>query len=953
MRISKIHDLQWSVLPTAVKGPSTVVQQDMHGQTSIPEFYHHISAEESTRRIRREFNSLRSRHRRQQQKQRHPNGGFTSNTHLHDADATIGAATYNIRGLATAKRDTASHLHGLKERHAHGVRDIVFLQETHLNPHEHDNVRDQYAAMWGFKSAFGSQLSMWSSGDHRKAGVAILVHPHGQTRAVVPWREELWTQNLIMAQGEISQTTFIFVNIYAPTEARERKAFFDLLLKVDFPVSTPLIMGGDFNCVVEHGLDRVGKSSTKDEGSKQLSTLLEKLGLTDANYHYQNAEGVSTGLAKYVATQHTFFYSAGSDDRVSCRLDRFYISAEAEKWVKAVNTEPPPTRSDHLGVLIHLQPPLQSARIHKRPSCYPPPHYAKAVTDNMVKTRILELRDELRGKVAGRSVDRWDQFKATMVTELSRIKQETRKRISVSFRQKIKRLKRVMSRCDPLTTEGAAVHRSCLDQLHAVQDERRTLKNQRSQADQAQYSTTNTKQFFRRICTKFGDNIVPTLRTREGLQQRSQHDKANTLADHWRPIFNTPADNRVSVDDYINEHSWRWQVTDTSDVDYPITETEVRRAIRQCKRDNAIGPGNIGNDWYKDHQSELVPVLTQLFNDMMSSGTAPASALGAYIFSIRKGGDGSDPLNYRPIALLNTDYKLFTRVLAWRVAKYVPAMVHSTQFGFVAWRTIHEAIDLFEAAMTTGSCGEEVNEAQALLLDFAKAYDSLDRGFLLHVLRAKGFSELFCKTIEALHTGTTVRFIANGQTSDPIPVTSGIRQGCPLAPLLFIIAVDVLYDEILTCPAIKGVTPKTDTGQSELRIAGYADDTAIYLVDCSMQDAAIAAVHRFSAYSGLRVNLKKLVAIKLTTISRGGSLETVPGGQSTATQQQVPIVNIARYLGHVASNYDTTSEAWRKAFAALATRLRLAMDKTNTVEQRARIAAAVIVPKLLYTARHA
>jgi hypothetical protein len=118
-------------------------------------------------------------------------------------------------------------------------------------------------------------------------------------------------------------------------------------------------------------------------------------------------------------------------------------------------------------------------------------------------------------------------------------------------------------------------------------------------------------------------------------------------------------------------------------------------------------------------------------------------------------------------------------------------------------------------------------------------------------------------------------------------------------------------------------------------------------------DTSSDHVHGGCLITNGEVNLKKSVAIKLTSISRGGSLETVPGGQSTVTQQQVPIVNIARYLGHVAGNYDTTSEAWRKAFAALATRLRLAMDKTNTVEQRARIAAAVIVPKLLYTARHA
>jgi hypothetical protein len=82
------------------------------------------------------------------------------------------------------------------------------------------------------------------------------------------------------------------------------------------------------------------------------------------------------------------------------------------------------------------------------------------------------------------------------------------------------------------------------------------------------------------------------------------------------------------------------------------------------------------------------------------------------------------------------------------------------------------------------------------MLDFAKAYDSYERAFLMAVLKAKGFPPQILAIIHTIHENTTVRFMVNGFTSEKMKLTSEIRQGCPLHPLLFIIAVDLLYDAI-------------------------------------------------------------------------------------------------------------------------------------------------------------
>lgn len=111
--------------------------------------------------------------------------------------------------------------------------------------------------------------------------------------------------------------------------------------------------------------------------------------------------------------------------------------------------------------------------------------------------------------------------------------------------------------------------------------------------------------------------------------------------------------------------------------------------------------------------------------------------------------------------------------------------------------------------------------------------------------------------VKAIHTGTTVRFMANGQLSEAKPVTSGIRQRYPLAPLLFIMAADLLCDEINGDQRLQSIALDSKQPQRQLKIAGYANDTAIYISTKNMQIAAIRAVERISKVSGLKLNVIK------------------------------------------------------------------------------------------------
>ncbi|GMF14996.1 unnamed protein product [Phytophthora fragariaefolia] len=195
-----------------------------------------------------------------------------------------------------------------------------------------------------------------------------------------------------------------------------------------------------------------------------------------------------------------------------------------------------------------------------------------------------------------------------------------------------------------------------------------------------------------------------------------------------------------------------------------------------------------------------------------------------------------------------------------------------------------------------------------------------------------------------------IQFMASGKLSEKLRVTSGIRQGCPLAPLLFIIAVDLLYDVIDDEEQFQGIQIGGIANLRPLKVAGYADDTAIYIAHKAMQKIALQAVRRFSSVSGLKLNMQKSAALQLGKGNDIGDEQQTHDDEQVhneANSCEVETTRSTRYLEHTAGSRDITAEAWDKAFAALSVRLALAEVKTNIVQQRADIAAAIIVPKML------
>jgi hypothetical protein len=179
-------------------------------------------------------------------------------------------------------------------------------------------------------------------------------------------------------------------------------------------------------------------------------------------------------------------------------------------------------------------------------------------------------------------------------------------------------------------------------------------------------------------------------------------------------------------------------------------------------------------------KEDFLKVLT----DSFQTGCLPYSMRLSIITLIHKKKSRSDIRNYRPISLLCTDYKIIAKLLAERMKVVLPAIIHGDQTGFLKDRYICENITLFLDVQE--HLAREARSGLCFLTDWEKAYDLMDRDFIEASLVAFGFGPILVKWFQILHFETFSRVTINAFLTDPFPVLSGVRQGCPWAPFLFI-----------------------------------------------------------------------------------------------------------------------------------------------------------------------
>ena len=382
----------------------------------------------------------------------------------------------------------------------------------------------------------------------------------------------------------------------------------------------------------------------------------------------------------------------------------------------------------------------------------------------------------------------------------------------------------------------------------------------------------------------------------------------------------------------------------------PLTLDELWASLRGMPRGKQPGsdgiPYEVLQHFWPTLGHLLLDVFLEAFHDTATGSLSSSQLLGTIVLIYKGAGERTDPASYRPITLLNADAKLLGKVLADRWGRHLTSVVDPTQTAFLPGRWIGdnvlahlEEVDFLETRGEPGCMA---------FLDFAKAYDRLDRGWVLRCMESLGLGPSARRWVSLLQDGMQGRVRYNGWLSPTFPVRSGLPQGSPLSPLLYVIAAQPLAAHLrreVARGSLQAIT--LPDGTQAPPIHQHADDTTLHLrTRADLRAALSGSVHLFCQASGSSLNVGKSHGLELGNPAAVSGLDADCGMPFAARGESI------RHLGVRLNTSPLTGET--ETFTGILAAVRTAAlhwaARNLTMIGRIHVAKQVLASKVTYHA---
>ena len=249
--------------------------------------------------------------------------------------------------------------------------------------------------------------------------------------------------------------------------------------------------------------------------------------------------------------------------------------------------------------------------------------------------------------------------------------------------------------------------------------------------------------------------------------------------------------------------------------DITVDPKGVTKLLDGLNVHKASGPDGLNARVLKECSNEISPILALIYNESLARGEVPDEWQQANVSPVFKKGEKYDAANYRPVSLTCICCKTLEHILVSNINKHLAldSILADCQHGFRSQRScetqlvqfVHDIISNLDGAANRGH-----KQTDLIIMDFAKAFDKVPHRRLLHKLEYYGIRGSTHKWINSWLSGRTQQVVLDGQASDPVPVLSGVPQGSVLGPVLFLLFINDLPDNI----------------RSSVRL--FADDCVLY-----------------------------------------------------------------------------------------------------------------------------
>ena len=738
--------------------------------------------------------------------------------------------SFNVRGIRDKVKRRVVFRH-LKKKYPGG---IYLLQETHSSV----DVEQSWKLDWNGKLYF-------SHGETDSCGVTTMISPDLDLDVLDVSKDE-GGRFLALKIKMSNEEEFFLCNIYAPTrnKVQEQIKFLNHI-KNTLCLSTPLnvIIGGDFNTIFDPDLDKQGGDLVNCTNlyTKELLAFIETYDLIDA--------------IRFQHPDKKIFTRVQRTPPVLTRIDHWLISSHLVNCLKTALALPG-IKSDHSIILLHIcsNSDQRGRGFWKfNSTLLKDIDYVKSISDmiSTLKVKTSEMtnkhlrwdyiKTELRGftlQYSSRKNKEKKEFKLKLEKDLYETQNQLHDNMSVNNVEKYSFLKEELEKIEEIETQGAIL---------------------RSKVRWSEAGEKNTKYFLNLEKKNAVDKHICQLQLPNG---DIISDPKLILAEqkrYYQSLYADSCQSEVTEISRINDRFTDNLNTLSDDAielcEGLITEQECAEALKGMTNGKSPGCDGLTVEFYKVFWKDIKSLLVESLNYSYEKGELSVDQRRGIITLIPKKNKIQLLLkNWRPISLLNTDYKILTKSLAMRLHKVLPSIINLDQTGFLKGRYIGENIrtiaDLIDYTSLRNKPGI------ILLLDFEKAFDTIKWSFIFKSLQLFNFGPQFIHWIRSIYSNIESTVINYGNTTGFFKLQRGIRQGCPISPYLFIMAVEVMANGIRRNNNIKGIK----VGETEFKISQLADDTTIFVSDYESVPNVLSLVNDFSKISGLKLNVDKSIA---------------------------------------------------------------------------------------------
>ena len=765
---------------------------------------------------------------------------------------------------------------------------VLCIQEHNLRAHEESTYKNKAIA-----AGYTMEISFGSPGDPNSARRGVLMLTADDT--VTMKAGGTVSPGLIKKQIAWGDKTLEVACVYAPSEAPARVSFFNDTLSKELTPNT--YAGGDWNCVPDVTLDVDSDNPLRyhaqNQGADILESIMSNIGLTDER---REQLGMT---AEYTHKQKTG--PLGNQRVTSTRLDRWHTPTDSsmqctfEILNEFVYKK---KRSDHYAVLLTLTD-NDGELGHERTT------FREEVMENRrVQAEMKEAADKTWRKHKGRSyMTAWTKMNETIYNILLRETKRTRKGELLQLKRKLAMLTIVKLRqkakgsTPELMLREDRLTKEVYDLKHPEMERIPTERAASAMTDRSDASTKamfipykerSKKQWIGKVYKEKWEEGKKPVFEAQSEAARTKVSDTKEVGNEFVNLFKMIYAKKEQTERGRQESNKLLRLMAKKQIlkltmesmDGKITEKEVYQVMLRLPTGKQAGPNRIPNAVYKYLAAFFAPKLAQVVNEATRKGPLPRHFLEGDISMLYKKGDRCDPRNYRPITLLNTDYKVFTRVLANRMKEAVHEFVSECQKGFVPDVFIAEATALLKLVEAYTNEDGENRKGILLFLDMEKAFDRVSYDFTLSGLKAFGFGKRFRGWVKMMYDTENAprrRMYVNGYYSEEFTIRSGVAQGCPLSPLLFLVVAEALRVSVDMEKGLKGI----NIGKSYFKLSQFADDTTIIMGHKNEIALANKAIQRWCRATSMRENIAKREGLGMGTYRNkdlGGGVKWIMDG---------------------------------------------------------------------------